>query len=271
MPSVPAPPTGATTIVLNWHWACSDAPPPLDIAGATVCSSCNIAISVRIASPGDGGDVTQAIAATTAAAARNVADTIQAAFRTALPPVATEAAEVAAPALPLAAAQAPATYRVDDGAVSVAIDLALSEDLPRHGAPTSFGGGGGGAAQPPVRQRAEGRTRIATFLAVHSRVVAVQHWTLRQTTVTGHATAGPVRPRASEPRGPVLPDPAPSAPTPVILSAAAPATHASGIGVVTALAAGLALTLLYALFTALRVPPVVPPARDAGANPHPPG
>ena len=27
MPAVPAPPAGATTIVLNWHWACADPPP----------------------------------------------------------------------------------------------------------------------------------------------------------------------------------------------------------------------------------------------------
>ena len=87
-PAVPAPPAGATTIVLNWHWACADPPPTLDVAGVTICVSCNIAISVRVGSPGNTGDLAQTIAAQTAATAAGIAQTIQTALQAA-PPAAT--------------------------------------------------------------------------------------------------------------------------------------------------------------------------------------
>jgi hypothetical protein len=281
VPSVPAPPAGATTIVLNWHWACADAPPPLDIAGVTVCTSCNIAISVRISSPGDTGDVTQSIAATTAAAASNVANTIQAALQAAIPPPAPQAGNAIPDAAAAAVAAASAvsvpapTYRLDDGVFVAAVIQAPAEDLPRHGAPPSFGGGAG-----PTRThntvRVRGQTRVSVSVvavsAAHARVTQIHRWALRRTVVTSHhVTARAAVVQTSGPRGPGPPAPAPSAPTPFIVSAGAPPTHGGGTAVVTALAAGLALTLLYALFTALRLPPVVPPARDAGANPHPPG
>src|SRR4051794_22243188 len=48
LPTVPTPPAGATTIVINWHWDCADPPPPLDVSQSTICTSCNIAISVRV-------------------------------------------------------------------------------------------------------------------------------------------------------------------------------------------------------------------------------
>jgi hypothetical protein len=278
VPAVPAPPAGATTIVLNWHWACADAPPPLDIAGVTVCTSCNIAISVRIGSPGDGGDVTQSIAATTAAAASNVADTIQAALQSAIPPPALQAANpapdaaAAAAAAPLAALEA-ATYRLDDGVFVAAIVQSPADDLPRHGAPASFGGAGPPQTLSPahMHRRARLTVSVATVSAARARVTQIHRWAVRLTVVTSAIAASAGHVPASGPRGPGPPAPAPSAPTPFIISAGAPTTHDGGSNVVTALAAGLALTLLYALFTALRLPPVVPPARAAGANPHPPG
>src|SRR6476646_7607597 len=112
MPAVPAPPAGATTIVLNWHWACADAPPPLEIEGMTVCTSCNIAISVRVGSPGDAGDVAQSIDAAT-----DVAGTIQAALQTATPlsapPTPSPMPDIAAAVVaPLVAAAQALTYRI---------------------------------------------------------------------------------------------------------------------------------------------------------------
>jgi hypothetical protein len=279
VPAVPAPPAGATTIVLNWHWACADPPPPLNIAGVTVCTSCNIAISVRIGSPGDTGDVTQSIAATTAAAASNVADTIQAALQAAIPPPAPPGGNpvpdpaVAAVAMASSVSVPVPTYRIDDGVFVAAVIQASADDVPRHGAPASFGGAGPAQTLQTVRvhQHARVTVSVAVVSAARARVTQIHRWARRRSVVTSHIVASAGHVRASRPRGPGPPAPAPSAPTPFILGAGVPATHDGGTDVVTALAAGLALTLLYALFTALRVPPVVPPARDARANPHPPG
>jgi hypothetical protein len=271
MPTVPAPPPGATTVVLNWHWACSVPPPPLEVAGVTVCTSCNIAISVRIGSPGDTGDLTQSIAATTAAAAANVADTIQAAFQAAIPPSAPQGAVLSS------GTASAVIYRIDDGIVIAAPPSAPPEDLPLHGAPASYGGGS--AAQAPdgsarIRSRAQVALSATTRVTSRTRVAVFQQWIQRHSAhvVRVHvATASRIRTQASGLRGPAPPAPAPSAPTPFMFAAGTTAPHDGGVGVLTALAAGLALALLYALLTALRLPPAVPPARATGANPHPPG
>jgi hypothetical protein len=274
MPAVPAPPAGATTVVLNWHWACAAPPPPLEVAGVTVCTSCNIAISVRVGSPGDTGDVAQSIAATTAAAAANVADTIQAAFEAAIPPSAPQAGPATAVVLSSVTAGA-TTYRIDDGIVIAAPPSALPEDPPLHGAPTSYGGGS--AAQPPdgnvlMRSRAQVALSVTTRAGSRTRIAVFQQWILRRSVVRAHvATASGIRTQASGLRGPAPPAPAPSAPTPFMFAAGTTAPHDGGVGVLTALAAGLALAFLYALLTALRLPPAVPPERATGANPHPPG
>jgi hypothetical protein len=146
VPAVPSPPAGATTIILNWHWACAEPPPPIDVTGITICTSCNIAISVRVGSPGNTGDVAQSIIASATAAAADVANTIQAALQTAIPPSASPAGSplpdpiAGVAAAPLAAVQA-TTFRIDDGVLIEPPASAPSEDLPRHGAPASFGGG----------------------------------------------------------------------------------------------------------------------------------
>ena len=151
-PAVPAPPAGATTIVLNWHWACAEPPPTLDVAGATICVSCNIAISVRVGSPGNTGDLAQTIAAQTAATAAGIAQTIQTALQAA-PPAATPLPPAplpdAAPAVipPVGATPAfvavtvPAlhAYPIDAGILVTPFDDLSAEDAPRHGAPLSFG------------------------------------------------------------------------------------------------------------------------------------
>src|SRR6478672_2218955 len=278
VPDVPAPPPGATTIVLNWHWACAAPPPSIDLAGITVCTSCNVAISVRVGSPGDTGDLVQSIVTSTAAAAANLADTIEAAAQTAIPP---SASPIASPipdavasvtAAPLAAVKE-VTNQIDDAAFLAPATPAASEDLPRHGAPTVFGGGG---ARPPFLGAAAGsRVDIApgepTSAEVRARVALLQRWIVRRPRVSTEAVAKPPRARPTAPAPFPLP-PIPSAPpTPFILGAGVAGTHGGAIGVISALAPGLAMVFLYAISTALRLPPVVPPARGAGANPHPPG
>jgi hypothetical protein len=273
VPAVPAPPAGATTIVLNWHWACADPPPAIDVAGVTVCTSCNIAISVRVGSPGDTGDLVQSIVAATAAAAATLADTIQAAAQTAVPPSASPTESplpdpVAAVAPALVAVQE-ATNQIDGGLLIALVAPPPSADVPQHGAPTSFGGVSAG--QPSVRSRADIAFGEPTSAAVRARVALLRRWIVRRAVVRRDAVAKPPRAQAPAP-DPVPRAPSPSAPpTPFILGAGVAATHGGGIGVITALASGLAIVLLYAISTALRLRPVVPPARAPGANPHPPG
>lgn len=235
----------------------------------TVCTSCNIAISVRVGSPGDAGDVAQSIDASTAAAATNVAGTIQAALQTATPlsapPTPSPMPDIAAAVVaPLVAAAQALTYRIDDGPFIAPLPpVPAPEDLPLFGAPTSLR-----AAPPPARSRlrthvARG-TAVAVVVASETRIAVFQQQILRRA-ATHRARARPTAPT------PVPPARPPSMPAPAAIDAGIAATHGGGIGVVTALALGLAMTLLYALVTALRLPPAVPPARAARANPHPPG
>jgi hypothetical protein len=277
VPAVPSPPAGATTIILNWHWACDEPPPSIDVAGITICTSCNIAISVRVGSPGDTGDVAQSILASATAAAADVADTIQTALQTATPPSALPAGSplpdpiAAVAAAPLAVVQA-ATFRIDDGVLIEPPASAPSEDLPRHGAPASFGGGSAveGSGNDRAQSRAYATLGASIPAAGRARIVLFHQKTVSRATVRSHAVASPAAVLARAPK-PVPQAPAPSAPTPFILGAGFAAAHSGGIGVVTALASGLAMILLYSISTALRLVLVVPPDRAAGANPHPPG
>jgi hypothetical protein len=98
---VPQLPAGAAAIVWNWHWSCGDvAPPSLSNTGVTVCLSCNIAVSVRIASPGDSAAVSQATGVGAAADAGNVATTIQTVTQTVVQAAGPPPEPVVVPALP---------------------------------------------------------------------------------------------------------------------------------------------------------------------------
>jgi hypothetical protein len=296
---VPAPPAGATTIVLNWHWACADAPPPLDVAGVTVCTSCNIAISVRVGSPGDTGSVAQTIAAHTAAAATNIAQTIQSALQAAPAPVVSPpvvsphvivppgvsppvvsllppaSLAVAPPGL-LAAAQPQAQlFPIDAGALAVLpLDgLSATEDPPRRGAPLSFGGAAAPQGQGQGQAQAQLAEGVAGVVATIGVLVGRSVSSPQRSTAerTGAGSRSPVGARRSA-RPPAPPAAPPSAPTPFVLAAGAPGAQSGGQGIGLAIASAIALVFLYAVYTALRTPPAVPPAaRDAGAKPHPPG
>jgi hypothetical protein len=233
---------------------------------------------VRIGSPGDTGDLVQSIVTSTASAAANLADTIEAAAQTVIPPSASPiASPIPDPVAPVTAAPLVAvqevTNQIDDAAFLVPVTATPSEDLPRHGAPTVFGGGG--ATPPFLGDAAASRADIApgepTSAEVRARVALLQRWIVRRPRVSSEAVAKPPRAQPTAPAPFPLP-PIPSAPpTPFILGAGVAGTHSGAIGVISALASGLAMVLLYAISTALRLPPVVPPARGAGANPHPPG
>jgi hypothetical protein len=83
-PSEPrAPPQGATGWIWNWTWDCPTVSPSGTPAagssdsGSSPCSTCNTAISIRILSPGNDGDVIQANQTTSASIAQNISTTIQ--------------------------------------------------------------------------------------------------------------------------------------------------------------------------------------------------
>jgi hypothetical protein len=287
-PAVPAPPAGATTIVLNWHWACAEPPPTLDVAGATICVSCNIAISVRVGSPGNTGDLAQTIAAQTAATAAGIAQTIQTALQTAppagapLPPAPLPDAPPAviptvgtAPAFVTVAVPAPPAYPIDAGILVTTFDDLSVEDGPRHGAPLSFGAptsAGRQSAQSSVGSFGGVAGALSTTLIAlppaSNNPLSPQRSTAGRTGAGSRSTTAGARRPARAPAAPTAP---PSAPDPMVLAAGTPSTHGGGQGVVVAIASALALAFLYAVYSGLRTPSAVPPAGGSGAKPHPPG
>jgi hypothetical protein len=285
VPAVTSPPANATVIVLNWHWDCAEPPPPLDVAGVTVCDSCNVAISVRVASPGDTGDLTQSIAAATAAAASDIADPLESALQSApapapVPPAPTAwtipASTIPAPTMPAATAPAVTAPLLPAQAVPAPPQVDPEGPEPTQiSAPAAFG-----AARAKVPRRAagdrqaRGRSPAAGRAAALVRVVVIERWIEHHT--VARAASGPAvrkaRPVAASGRGPVPSAPSlPSLPVPILAGAGLASAQGGGPGAVAALASGLALLFAYMIFTALRLLPVVPPARGADANPHPPG
>ena len=268
-------------IVLNWHWDCAEPPPPLDVAGITVCDSCNVAISVRVASPGDTGDLVQSIAAETAAAASDIAGTIETALQSApapapvIPPAPTASA---APAATDPAATAPvATAPVQ---LPQAVSPATEDNPPGPSSPRSARTQPSARRAPrrrdarPEQHEARGRSPAAGRAAAIVRVVVIERWIEQHG--AARATSGPAvrkaRPAVGSGRGPIPSAPfLPSVPVPVLAGAGLASAQGGGPGAVAALAGGLALVFAYMIFTALRLLPVVPPARGADANPHPPG
>ena len=73
-PAVPAPPPGSTIWIWNWQWDCPGGA-PATAAVPSVCVQCNVAVSIRIASPGNDGDVTQSNVAAALAAASSASST----------------------------------------------------------------------------------------------------------------------------------------------------------------------------------------------------
>ena len=196
-PPTPDPAAGAVTIVWNWHWDCPDAPPPqATVTGTTVCVACNIAISVRVASPGDSAGVTQTTGTDVSSIATGVATAAQAAAQV-LPEAAPQQPAVPPPAPPLPAIPQPVSPRPPvrvpgrrcrrHAALPPAVAIAVptldpeAEDPPRHGAPGSYGATAVRHARraPPPRsihvRAAFQRTTVRTISVVHIRTIAVTH------------------------------------------------------------------------------------------------
>jgi hypothetical protein len=262
-------------IILNWHWACADPPPQLDVAGATICVACNIAISVRVGSPGDTGDLAQTIAAQTQATAATVAHTIQSALQSApevarpvppTPPVVFPPG-LAPPVTVATALSQPQLYPIDLGPFVAPLDAAATDDPPLHGAPSTYGAALAPAAQLPESQGVAGEVVSLAALRASSTLSSPPRSIVGRAGAGSRSPVGTRRP-AHRPVPPAIP---PSAPMPFVLAAGSPSTHGGGPSAVVALATAVALAFLYAVYSALRTRPAVPPARGGGAKPHPPG
>jgi hypothetical protein len=278
-PALPALPPGTTTIIWNWHWSCSDASPaPLNDAGVTICTSCNIAISVRIASPGDSGAIAQTIAAQAAATAADLTASVQQAAQ--LPPSPPPAAadtppsSAAAPQSDLGLASAQAAlpqFLIDDGPAGPSVSF-VGEDAPRHGGEALSATPRAGLATVRNARASPFRPFRVQNGLIESRpappgiaeVVSASRATERR-----RSTVPVASPKHSLP--PFVPAPARDLPLSTAVALAPPGVqHSSGSALV-ALEVG-ALELLLLLLVSYLVPQArVARARARFAEPHPPG
>ena len=280
-PTLPDLPPGATTIVWNWHWSCPAAPPPaLDVAGVTICLSCNIAISVRLASPGDDGDLTQAIAAQAAATVTEVAAAVQQAAQVVPPPPAPVPVSVqAATSDPVEAFTSAPTVlqaQIDDGPAVPAESLG-PDDVPRHGGQALLASWHLGRASAVPQRRSSvldgwsvrGIQALRTSAPARASLVLVD-LSRASSADPGHRSGG-VAPATTRSLPPPVPAPSPDAPlgTLVAMSPVGPQQPA-GSGVVALAIGGLGLFLLF--FASSLVPLSRAVRVRAGvAEPHPPG
>lgn len=274
---IQAPPAnaGATTLVWNWHWSCADSRPvPLDVVGTTICVSCNIAVSLRIASPGDTGAITQTIAAQTLATVAAVGAAVQQGAQVPVAPDVAAALPVPPAADPPVTTDAPtnlAQFPFDDGPAR--LPAAPLEDAPLHG----------GEALSASWSAVQSQVRAIRYRVALSRVfpsdaqlassapppAIVEQSVVREPAgrQRAPATAGSV----STPHPP-FPPPAPGDETPSTVVALSPVglQHPAGSSLI-ALAIG-ALGLILFLFCSYLVPLTrFARTRPSGARPHPPG
>jgi hypothetical protein len=301
---VPQLPPDTTAVVWNWHWSCADAAPPsASVTGVTVCMSCNIAIAIRVASPGDSGGVVQTTGVGLAAAAVNAAATMQSAAQAVLPPHAPAAPEpvqqpppvvvapvaplppvpldplVAAPPMPAAPAVtiAPgvtATFAVGGGDVrTLATPGASADDAPRLGAQHGFTWGtattrlhSSSYASAGARVSSAGTSRSSVSVAVAGSSVSIhEHQSTGRAAGATPRKRGPVPP--PQPSAPLLP----SVPTPIVLAPTAGGSHSTGNFTIDALAAGAAAVLLLILLAYAAPGLQTVRSRFAHVHPDPPG
>ena len=287
-PPTPDPTAGAVTIIWNWHWNCPDAPPPTASAtGTTVCVGCNIAISVRVGSPGDSAGVTQTTGTDASSIATDVATAAQAAAQVlpeavpqqpAVPPPAPPQSATPEPVMPQPLAPAPPLApTLPLAPVSPAVSVLApflpplafgADDAPRHGAP-DFGADSGAA--PPPRATIHVRTLFRRATTAPSAVAIVT--TVHVTSSPWHAPRHAARRQpVADARAPVpFPPAPPRTPAPVSFAPALTETHDAGAFTTFAAGAGalgaLILVLLGYLAPGLQTVRSLP----GSAQPDPPG
>jgi hypothetical protein len=265
----PRAPAGSTVWIWNWQWSCAGAPGPApDIPAA--CIQCNVALSIRIASPGDDGAVTQSnevisavTAYNTAALAQNISELAAAPPQPQpvtvdvprppvppLPPIPPPPV-VGAPSLPAMAAGGPGR------------SLAAVAPL-RLAAP---GGGTAGVSvvaethRSVVQRRGGGSSRTIVRVEAHTSSSVILRQQMRWTRSSkaaakrqsGQGRARPARPATRMPSAPRAPS------APAATASVGAAAHDGGSSVLTA--AIVAALVLLALGLLSIVVSSSPPAR----------
>ena len=265
--------------------------------------SCNIAIAIRVASPGDSAGVVQTTGAGLASAAVDAAATAQSAAQAVLPPRASPTPEpVQQPSQPAVAPVPPlppvppdppltappmttapgmtiapgvrGTSAVGRGTfTALAAPGASADDAPRLGAQRGFTWWtatsrmhSGSYASAGARFSSAGQIRSSVSVAVASSSVTVHE----------HRSAGRAAWAAPRKRGgtpPPLPSapPLPSMPTPIVLAPTAGGSHSTGNFTIDALAAGAAAVLLLILLAYAAPGLQTVRSRFAHVHPDPPG
>jgi hypothetical protein len=242
-----------------------------------VCVSCNIAISVRVASPGDSGGVTQTTGTNATSIATGVAAAAQAAAQ-ALPEAAPQQPAVPPPAPPQPAAPippavsgvpsargTPAVLAVPAAALAVPVDGPEADDAPRHGAP-DFGPGKAPRASAVHVHALFHKTTASAVSVVLIRTVRV---TTARSKNPHHAVR---RQHGAGARAPRPFPPAPSrTPAPLAVAPALTETHDTGGFTTFALGAGALGAFLLVLLGYLAPGLQTVRSQPGRAHPDPPG
>jgi hypothetical protein len=231
------------------------------------CVQCNLAVSIRVASPGDDGDVTQSNALSSIASAANVADIAQTALAS-TPPVPTPFVVVTpAPQIPAPPEiPPPPVVSVPPGTVPTGFVRDVASAVPgalrppgemtvstaRRNAAAILGLTRVRAVVRHRRLHSDARTVVLAESHAYTRVVIRQSVTTRSSSTPAHKSAAaagpPARGKAPGPR-------APSAPSgPAAAGAVGAAAHDGGSSLLTAaIVAGLVLLALALLSTIVPV------------------
>jgi hypothetical protein len=281
--------------VWHWNWSCDGVePPPVELGSATVCVACNLAVSIRVGSPGNSGDITQSTQILSNAVAANAAAIAQTAAQVralALPPRGPPGAEPPPAEAPAGAVAEPPPVAAAAPAGSAAliattggapagnetIGLAATEapvdeidPLPLRGAPrfAILSAGPRLATQGRVMPRTGFRRTVALPAGAVLSEARVEKSRLEPA-----PQRAPRRPRRPRRDGPERPPAAPplSLPTFPTLTQAGSAHGTGGasvgLGIVAAAAAAAALDLLRRVVPS----PVRLRGQHSGERPDPPG
>lgn len=264
----PQAPAGSTVWLWNWQWACAESPGVApDVP--TSCVQCNLAVSIRVASPGDDGPVTQSNQVVASATTYNVAAVTQKIVEAAaeapvlplppqpaLPDLPIPAVAVAPPVIPAPAIPPPPIV----GAPPLPPSMG---GIPTRGlatlAPRWAGGTSASATvlaethRSVVRRKRGSSSRSVVRVETHTstRVVLVQRSSSARSSrpaAKPHAGAGNGRPARPASRVPFAPF-APSGPA--AAGTVGGAAHDGGSGVLTAAIVGALAFLAIALLSVI--------------------
>ena len=233
----------------------------------SVCVQCNIALSIRIASPGNDGDVTQSnLAASSANAASSAGTAAYTAAQSAVPPL---PASFPPPVPPLPVFSMPPIPPPP----TVDVQRALAGVVPGVSAPAAATGddlatqpgGASGAATTEHHSalRRHSRVQSATIMQVESRaftrVVVEQrstpvHARAARAKATAHGSGAALPPIPEQPRAPFAPS------SPAAAGAFGSSGHGGGASVLTVSLTGALTFLTFALLSSI-LPATLPGRR----------